>query len=164
MKHHAHGYTWFEVIGATAIVLMFIFGIVALGRPIKNAQIARDDVRTTELDSIQRAVLELSYTDKEQYDTLVDAARAGRQMLGVGENCNVVAASDLCSKEALKSSCLNLYDFGIGDLMDVVPADDLGHFDDNATGYYTEVREDRLVLGACKPESRETLELNSPIK
>lgn len=164
MKHHAHGYTWFEIIGATAIALMFVFGVVALGRPIKNAQIARDDIRITELGQIQRAVLELSYTDKEQYDMLVETAGAGRHMLGVGENCNVVASSDVCSKEELQSSCLNLYDFGIGELVDAVPVDDLGEFNDQATGYYMEIREDRIVLGSCTAQSKERLELSSGIK
>lgn len=153
MKHHAHGYTWFEVIGATIIVLVVFFGAVAVSGPFMKFKIARDEARISDLDAYQRAALELSYTDWATYHDMVSEIAKGRVMLGVGETCTYVG--DLCGKASVTGACLNVADFDVDELMVQTEVDG---------SYYAEVREDRLVFGACDPEAREVLEVSSEIQ
>ncbi len=153
MKHHAHGYTWFEVIGATLVVLVVFVGAVAASEPFRRFEIARDDARLSDLDAYQRAVLELSYTDWATYDDLVQEVAKGRVMLGEGEGCEY--AGSLCGEGSVTGECLNMADFDVDEFMAQAEVEG---------AYYAEVREDRLVFGACDPEARDVLEVSSEIQ
>lgn len=153
MKHHAHGYTWFEVIGATLVVLVVFVGAVAASEPFRRFEIARDEARLSDLDAYQRAVLELSYTDWATYDDLVTEVSKGRVMLGEGEGCTY--GGGLCGEGSVTGKCLNMADFDVDELMAQTEVEG---------DYYAEVREDRLVFGACDPEAREVLEVSSEIQ
>jgi hypothetical protein len=168
MKHHPYGYTWIEVITATTIVLTVLVFVVATVNPARKYMQERDNARVAAMDDINQALLELQYTDAETFQSLLTHLENGRSPIGTAPTCLGNYGAN-CHEHAIQPNCVNLYDFGITELLPAIPIDPQnGYGSQEMTGFYLEATPEtaptHLTIGACAPESQETLTIKSKIR
>lgn len=163
MSQIPHGYTYTEVIIAFGLVIAVVITVVAIMNPINKARIARDDVRTEDVRNIFEALVEMQFTDSEAFAGIVGTVAGGRTMVGTASIC-AGEYGPQCSNGTLQDHCVNLAELGVLDYVKTLPVDQKKDFSKKYSGYYLELKEQILSVGACNPEARDEIKLELNLK
>lgn len=164
MNRIPHGYTYSEVLIAVALVAGGIFLILAIANPIARYERAKDEIRASDVQDILEVMLEMQYTEPEIFAGIIGAVAGGRTMIGESTLCAGNYGS-MCSGSDIQEHCVNLGKASGLKYIDSLPIDAKTKvFSKNQTGYYLELRDQTLIVGACNPKVQEKIELEASLK
>lgn len=158
--YHAHDHVDYLFAGAVAAVLLAV--VVFFGRPAERLALHEDESTLDEVQDIFQAVVELRIHDSEAFAGFVGRVAPGRIMIGTAADC-VGTYGTQCKDAFLSDYCYDVSQT-LAPYLSPLPVDESSvDFSAEKTGYYLEVRDRALVVGACDPEGRETIELTYPL-
>lgn len=162
---HPHGYTNLDLITATSIVL-FVFAIaILLANPFRSIEKMRDDQRDDGVRNLTEVLLEMQYREPDVFNEIVaQIQEGGRSLVGAGDSCEGSYGAQ-CADSVLNDDCLNITTQAVPRYISYLPIDPEAEiFDIDHTGYFVDIKNDQLIVGACNPERRSNIELKSQVK
>ncbi|PIQ67915.1 hypothetical protein COY25_03015 [Candidatus Uhrbacteria bacterium CG_4_10_14_0_2_um_filter_41_7] len=164
MNRIPHGYTYSEVLIAVALVFCGVILILAMASPITQYRRAQDEIRAQDVQNILEVMLEMQYTEPETFAGIIGTIAGGRTMIGESTLCAGNFGS-MCSGSDIQDHCVNLSKAGALKYIASLPIDAKTQvYTNNQTGYYLELKDQTLIVGACNPRAQEKIELEASLK
>ena len=147
--------------GFTLIELLIVIGIIVIlaaltfvvAKPAIRFAEARNAERWTTSESISRAISNYQIDNDGILPEGIDDIASSVQVLGT----DISGCDKTCMAETSVVACLDLSNDLIEEYLTVIPQDPSTGTEAN-TGYYVNVdTNNRLIVGACNPESSETI-------
>ncbi len=150
-KNHGHGIV--EVMTILLLLVLVSTVIVFAQKPGEKMQEYQDRQTQEDVRNIFEDILGMNTSDPQKLAGILSQVAVGRSMIGRVEDC----AGDFgvqCSDEQIRDHCLQIQDLGI-------PTNIHANFTEERKGYYLELIQGELIVGACAPQIRESIELKA---
>jgi hypothetical protein len=162
---HPHGYTNLDVITAMSVVIFAFAIVVLLASPFRSIEKMRDSQRDDGVRDLTEILLEMQYREPETFAQIVDdIQQGGRSLIGASDDCSGSYGTQ-CSDSILNDTCLNIVTQAVPRYISSMPIDPQGElFDIDHTGYFLDIKNNQLIIGACNPERVGNIELKAQLQ
>jgi FlaA1/EpsC-like NDP-sugar epimerase len=157
------GYTIIDIIGAIAVVMIFILVVIIVASPKNALESEFRNQQISHVDDYLQSLLQLREFNQDRFDEVMAMVQDKKVMIGIGEGCDGSFGSE-CVDDELSDICLNLEDY----LPEKYDENLLYDTSDSIysmvrTGYYLSFKNDVLEVGACSPIGIDPVRLMSLI-
>lgn len=121
--------------------------------PIGRLEVHRDEERVHGVRTIHAAVAQLEATDAGKYLDLIsrlELEEGKKMVIGEDVDCGGYWGGQ-CQSAGTADSCLRLQEFVPESLLPAIPISPGDDFSQQVTGYYLELVDSEIAVGACNP-------------